>query len=96
MVEGPSKDTDWSGKRASKAWRPKSTAKSTSPNSTASTTPQQLPAPGTMATVEITESHDYDLIARAIEWEPVRTVDPAKIAAAATSAPAKNLLPILA
>ncbi|HWZ53269.1 MAG TPA: hypothetical protein VNV84_00835, partial [Candidatus Acidoferrales bacterium] len=29
---------------------------------------EDLPSPGTMATVEVTESNDYDLIARAVEF----------------------------
>jgi len=36
----------------------------------------ELPPAGTLATVEITEAQDYDLVARAIEFEQPRAVLP--------------------
>ena len=47
----------------------------------------ELPPPGTLATIEVIDSKDYDLIGRAIKFEPP--------AGAAADAPTKNLFPIL-
>jgi hypothetical protein len=43
----------------------------------------ELPSPGTMATIEITETQDYDLVAKVIEMEKFA---PAKMAATETVA----------
>jgi hypothetical protein len=53
-----------------------------------------LPAPGTLATVEITESNDYDLIARAVQFAAPATALSAMDAGLVPS-PAKNPFPIL-
>jgi hypothetical protein len=47
-----------------------------------------LPAPGTLATIEVTEAKDYDLIGRAIEFASPPLALPIPPAA-------KNLFPIL-
>jgi ribosomal protein S12 methylthiotransferase len=50
-----------------------------------------LPAPGTLATVEITDTKDYDLIGRVVEFAA-----PARAGARQTLEPTKILFPILA
>jgi TRAM domain len=47
----------------------------------------ELPPPGTMATIEVTDSKDYDLIGRAIKFAPP--------ALAPSGDGTKNLFPIL-
>jgi ribosomal protein S12 methylthiotransferase len=96
MLEGPSKDTDLVWEARLEGMAPEIDGKVYIAEFAGVTDAAELPSPGTMATVEVTESRDYDLIARAVEWDPVRTADPNKNAATATSAPAKTLLPILA
>src|SRR5580704_11248897 len=78
MLEGPSKDTDL-------IWEARLEGVNEAEN---------LPQPGTMATAEITESNDYDLIARAIEFAApqARTIS----AEIATAQPSPNPFPILA
>ena len=48
----------------------------------------ELPAPGTLATVEITETKEYDLIARAVEFAAPPLVRPSAV-------PENNFFPIL-
>jgi ribosomal protein S12 methylthiotransferase len=70
MLEGPSKDTDliWEARLEGMAPEIDGTVYITEfvgVNDAA-----DLPAPGTMATIEVTEANDYDLIARAVEFAP--------------------------
>jgi ribosomal protein S12 methylthiotransferase len=89
MLEGPSKDTDLVWKARHQGMAPEIDGQVYITEFEGLTDAAQLPAPGSLATVEVTESKDYDLIARAIEFEPSR-------AAARAAASARNLFPILA
>src|SRR5579863_303104 len=95
MLEGPSKDTDLVWEARLEGMAPEIDGKVYITEFAGVTDAAELPSPGTLATLEITGSRDYDLIARALEWEPIRTVDPARRAATASPSP-RNLLPILA
>ncbi|MGH9738075.1 MAG: 30S ribosomal protein S12 methylthiotransferase RimO [Candidatus Acidiferrales bacterium] len=84
MIEGPSKDTDmvWEARLEGMAPDIDGTVYITEFEGVSDAA--ALPAPGTLATIEVTGSNDYDLIARAVEFT-------------ALSAPsaAKELFPIL-
>jgi len=88
MLEGPSKDTDLVWEARLEGMAPEIDGKVYVTEFAGVSHAAELPPPGTLATVEITESRDYDLIARAIEWDASR-------AETARSPAAKNLLPIL-
>jgi ribosomal protein S12 methylthiotransferase len=94
MLEGRSKDTDLVWEARLEGMAPEIDGKVYVTEFAGVTEAAELPPPGSMATVEVTESRDYDLIARAVEWEPVRTVDRGKQPPTATPAE-KNLFPIL-
>jgi ribosomal protein S12 methylthiotransferase len=68
MLEGPSKDTDlvWEGRLEGMA--PEIDGKVYITDFEDVNDAEDLPLPGTMASVEITESNDYDLIGRAVEF----------------------------
>ena len=96
MLEGPSKDTDliWEGRLEGMA--PEIDGKIYITDFEGVNDAADLPQPGTMATIEITESNDYDLIARAIKFaapNPSLHVSEAKITIAPTT---ENPFPILA
>ena len=88
MLEGPSKDTDLIWEARLEGMAPEIDGKVYITEFSGVTDASELPPPGTMATIEITESREYDLIARAIEWESRRAGTPARRAT-------ENLLPIL-
>jgi ribosomal protein S12 methylthiotransferase len=94
MLEGPSKDTDIVWEARLEGMAPEIDGKVYITEFEGVNEAEDLPSPGTMATVEITESNDYDLVGRAIEFAApdARTLG-AEIAAAPTSA---NPFPILA
>ena len=88
MLEGPSKDTDLIWEARLEGMAPDIDGKVYITDFEGVNDAADLPAPGTLATVEIAETKDYDLIGRAV-----------KFAAPATRQiplPAKNLFPILA
>ncbi|MGH9736324.1 MAG: 30S ribosomal protein S12 methylthiotransferase RimO [Candidatus Acidiferrales bacterium] len=88
MLEGPSKDTDLIWEARLEGMAPEIDGKVYITEFCGVTDAGELPSPGTMASVEITESREYDLIGRAIEWESPRAGTPAKRTT-------ENLLPIL-
>ncbi len=94
MLEGPSKDTDLIWEARLEGMAPEIDGKVYITEFEGVNDADQLPAPGTLATVEITESNDYDLIARAVEFAApqARTIS-AEIPAAQ---PSPNPFPILA
>ncbi len=89
MLEGPSKDTELVWEARLEGMAPEIDGKVYVTEFAGVNDGRELPAPGTGATVEITEANEYDLIGRAIEFEAPR-------AASAGVPAAKNLLPILA
>jgi ribosomal protein S12 methylthiotransferase len=89
MLEGPSKDTDLIWEARLEGMAPEIDGKIYITEFEGVNDAAELPLPGSLATIEITEAKEYDLIGRAVEFEAA--------AAARASAPAaKNLLPILA
>jgi ribosomal protein S12 methylthiotransferase len=68
MLEGPSKDTDLIWEARLEGMAPEIDGKVYITEFEGVNDAENLPAPGTTATAEITESNDYDLIARAIEF----------------------------
>jgi ribosomal protein S12 methylthiotransferase len=94
MLEGPSKDTDLIWEARLEGMAPEIDGKVYITEFEGVNDAENLPQPGTMATAEITESNDYDLIGRAIEFAApqARTISP-EIAAPTSSL---NPFPILA
>jgi ribosomal protein S12 methylthiotransferase len=68
MLEGPSKDTDLIWEARLEGMAPEIDGKVYITEFEGVNDAENLPQPGTMATVEITESNDYDLIARAVKF----------------------------
>jgi ribosomal protein S12 methylthiotransferase len=89
MLEGPSKETDlvWEARLGGMA--PEIDGKVYVTEFEGVNDAADLPAPGTLATVEITESKDYDLIARAVKFAAP------SLGAMRVPEPARNLFPIL-
>jgi len=69
MVEGPSKDTDLIWEARLEGMAPEIDGKVYVTEFEGVNDAAELPAPGTLATIEITESKDYDLIGRVLEFE---------------------------
>jgi len=94
MLEGPSKDTDLIWEARLEGMAPEIDGKVYITEFEGVNDAENLPAPGTMATAEIIESNDYDLIARAIEFAAPR----ARTISAEIAAPTSSLnpFPILA
>src|SRR5580658_5984518 len=69
MLEGPSKDTDLIWEARLEGMAPEIDGKVYITDFAGVNDAADLPQPGTMATIEITEAKHYDLIARAIEFE---------------------------
>jgi ribosomal protein S12 methylthiotransferase len=89
MLEGPSKDTDLIWEARLEGMAPDIDGKVYITEFEGVNDAADLPAPGTLATIEVTSAKDYDLIGRAVEF--------AAPPAAATDAPTgMNLFPILA
>jgi len=70
MLEGPSKDTDLIWEARLEGMAPEIDGKVYITEFEGVNDAENLPQAGTMATVEITESNDYDLIARAVRFDP--------------------------
>jgi ribosomal protein S12 methylthiotransferase len=68
MIEGSSKDTDLVWEARLEGMAPDIDGKVYITEFEGVTDSAALPAPGTLATIEVTESNDYDLVARAIEF----------------------------
>src|SRR5579863_4643742 len=94
MLEGPSKDTDLIWEARLEGMAPEIDGKVYITEFEGVNDAENLPAPGTMATAEISESNDYDLIARAIEFAPPQARTISAEIAAPTASP--NPFPILA
>src|ERR1700751_2139334 len=93
MLEGPSKDTDLIWEARLEGMAPDIDGKEYITEFEGVNDAEDLPAAGTMATVEITESNDCDLIARAVKFDPpaARSRD-SRVAPASA---AENPFPIL-
>jgi ribosomal protein S12 methylthiotransferase len=91
MLEGPSKDTDLIWDARLEGMAPDIDGKICITDFEGVNDAAQLPAPGTLATVEITGAQDYDLIARAVEFAA-----PSAAVPLAQQSAAENLFPILA
>jgi ribosomal protein S12 methylthiotransferase len=89
MLEGPSKDTDLIWEARHQGMAPEIDGKVYITEFAGVNDAADLPAPGTLATIEITETKDYDLIGRVVEFE-------APPVAAQIPPTAKALFPILA
>ncbi|HEX4001111.1 MAG TPA: 30S ribosomal protein S12 methylthiotransferase RimO [Candidatus Acidoferrales bacterium] len=90
MLEGPSKDTDLIWEARLEGMAPDIDGKIYITEFEGVSDAADLPAPGTLAMIEVTSAKDYDLIGRAVEFA-------ASSAPAVSGAPAKaNLFPILA
>jgi ribosomal protein S12 methylthiotransferase len=87
MIEGPSKDTDLIWEARLEGMAPDIDGKVYITEFEGVTDAAALPSPGTLATVEVTEANDYDLIARAVEF----AAPPAR----ENSSAANDLFPIL-
>jgi ribosomal protein S12 methylthiotransferase len=83
MLEGPSKDTDLIWEARLEGMAPEIDGKVYVTEFVGVNDAAELPSPGTMATIEITETQDYDLVAKVIEMEKFA---PAKMAATETVA----------
>jgi ribosomal protein S12 methylthiotransferase len=91
MIEGPSKETDLIWEARLEGMAPEIDGKICITDFAGVNDAAHLPAPGTLATIEVTGAQDYDLIARAIEFAAP------PVASAITASPAaETLFPILA
>jgi ribosomal protein S12 methylthiotransferase len=89
MLEGPSKDTDLVWEARLEGMAPEIDGKVYITEFEGVNDAAELPAPGTLATIEVTGAKDYDLFGRVVEF--------AAAPAAVPDAPARmNLFPILA
>jgi ribosomal protein S12 methylthiotransferase len=89
MLEGPSKDTDLIWEARLEGMAPEIDGKVYITEFEGVNDAAELPAPGTLATIEITETKDYDLIGRIVEFA-------APLVAAQIPPPTNTLFPILA
>jgi len=89
MLEGPSKDTHLIWEARLEGMAPEIDGRVYLTEFEGVTDADQLPAPGTLATVEIAESKDYDLIGRAVEYAAP------PIPRNAVPQPSRDLFPIL-
>jgi ribosomal protein S12 methylthiotransferase len=87
MLEGPSKETELVWEARVEGMAPEIDGKVYVTEFEGVTDAADLPAPGTLATLEVTETKDYDLIGRVVEFTAPM---PTQIAA-----PAQNLFSIL-
>ena len=69
MLEGPSKDTDLIWEARLEGMAPEIDGKVYVTEFEGVNDAAELPSPGTLATIEITESKDYDLIGRIVEFK---------------------------
>jgi ribosomal protein S12 methylthiotransferase len=88
MLEGPSKDTDLIWEARLPGMAPDIDGKVYVTEFEGVTDAADLPSPGTLASLEVTETKDYDLIGRAVEFSPRTAKD--------IPAPVQSLFPILA
>jgi ribosomal protein S12 methylthiotransferase len=88
MLEGPSKDTDLIWEARLEGMAPDIDGKVYITEFEGVTDTAELPSPGSLATIEVTEAKDYDLIGHVVE-------SATRPNAPQIAAPAKNLFPIL-
>jgi ribosomal protein S12 methylthiotransferase len=88
MLEGPSKDTDLVWEARLEGMAPEIDGKVYITEFEGVNDAQELPAPGTLATIEVIGTKEYDLIGRVIEFE-------ARPNAAQIPLPNNDLFPIL-
>jgi ribosomal protein S12 methylthiotransferase len=93
MLEGPSKDTDLIWEARLEGMAPEIDGRVYITEFESVSEAPQLPASGSLATIEITETKDYDLIARAVEFEA--STASADAPALSTRIAANSLFPIL-
>jgi len=91
MLEGPSKETDLIWEARTQGMAPDIDGKVYITEFAGVNDAAELPAPGTLATVEVASVKDYDLIGRAVEFTP----GVARSARVRESLPSSNLFPIL-
>ena len=90
MLEGPSKDTDLVWEARLQGMARDIDGKVYITEFEGVNDAADLPSPGTLATIEISEAKDYDLIGRVTNFEPSRTSHPIP------AAQPTSLFPILA
>jgi ribosomal protein S12 methylthiotransferase len=95
MLEGPSKDTDLVWEARLEGMAPEIDGKIYITDFEGVNDAADLPQSGTLATVEITESNDYDLIARAVEFSTGSRDERRSHRAIPPSPAANNPFPIL-
>jgi ribosomal protein S12 methylthiotransferase len=98
MVEGPSKDTDLVWEARLEGMAPEIDGKVYITEFEGVNDAADLPALGTLATIEVTEAKDYDLIGRAVKFSRApagRPVSVRSIPGKPIAPPAQNLFPIL-
>jgi ribosomal protein S12 methylthiotransferase len=76
LLEGPSKDTDLIWEARLEGMAPEIDGKVYITEFAGVSDAAELPPPGSLATVEITESQEYDLVGRAIEFEQPLATQP--------------------
>lgn len=86
MIDGPSRDTDLVWEARLEGMAPDIDGKVYVTEFEGVSDAAALPAPGSLATVEVTESNDYDLVARAVEFQAPQP----------QNQPPRELFPILA
>ncbi|HXW54747.1 MAG TPA: 30S ribosomal protein S12 methylthiotransferase RimO [Candidatus Cybelea sp.] len=90
ILEGPSKETELVWEARLEGMAPEIDGKVYLTEFVGVDEVSELPPPGTLAVVEITEAKEYDLVGRVIEWQaPGRSLRPCRT-------PVSNPLPILA
>jgi ribosomal protein S12 methylthiotransferase len=93
MVEGPSKDTDLVWEARLEGMAPEIDGKVYITEFEGVNDAADLPAPGTLATIEVTDARDYDLIGRAVKFS--RAPAGRSVAGRPIAAPPQNPFPIL-
>ena len=88
LLEGPSKETEFVWEARHEGMAPEIDGKIYATDFAGINDTSELPAPGTLATLEVTDSKDYDLIGRVVSFEkPHPDLSKINIAAAANPFP---------
>jgi ribosomal protein S12 methylthiotransferase len=94
MLEGPSKDTDLIWEARLEGMAPEIDGKVYITEFVGVNDAAELPPPGTMATIEITETQDYDLVGKVIEMEKFTAPQMATETATTVTTPHSGLVSI--